>query len=44
MVQELFTSSGAGQASEIFRFASDVESDQRMEVDRMQLMLEGMSR
>jgi CubicO group peptidase (beta-lactamase class C family) len=44
MVEELFGSSGAGQVSEIFQFASEVESDQRMEIDRMQSLLEGEAR
>ena len=39
MVQELFASRGAGQDSEIFAFASDVDADQRMEIDRMGAML-----
>ena len=39
MVKELFASPGAGQESEIFAFASDVDSDQRMEIDRMSAML-----
>jgi uncharacterized protein (DUF305 family) len=39
MVQELFSSPGAGQEVEMFAFASDVESDQRMEIDRMGAML-----
>ena len=39
MVQELFASPGAGQESEIFAFASDVDADQRMEIDRMGAML-----
>jgi uncharacterized protein (DUF305 family) len=39
MVQELFASPGAGQESEIFAFASDVDADQRMEIDRMRAML-----
>ncbi len=39
MVQELFSSPGAGQESEIFAFASDVDADQRMEIDRMGAML-----
>ncbi|HXG87440.1 MAG TPA: DUF305 domain-containing protein [Vicinamibacterales bacterium] len=38
MVQELFASPGAGQESEIFAFASDVDADQRMEIDRMSAM------
>ena len=39
MVQELFASPGAGQESDIFAFASDVDADQRMEIDRMGTML-----
>jgi uncharacterized protein (DUF305 family) len=39
MVQELFSTPGAGQESEIFAFASDVDADQRMEIDRMRSML-----
>ena len=39
MVQELFASPGAGQESDIFAFASDVDADQRMEIDRMGNML-----
>jgi uncharacterized protein (DUF305 family) len=39
MVQELFAVPGAGQESEIFAFASDVDADQRMEIERMAAML-----
>jgi uncharacterized protein (DUF305 family) len=39
MVDELFSRAGAGQESEIFAFASDVEADQRAEIDRMGSML-----
>jgi uncharacterized protein (DUF305 family) len=39
MVAELFSNPGAGQESEIFGFASEVEADQRMEIDRMGAML-----
>lgn len=39
MVKELFSNAGAGQESEIFAFASDVDADQRMEIDRMRAML-----
>jgi uncharacterized protein (DUF305 family) len=39
MVNELFSTPGAGQESEIFAFASDVDADQRMEIDRMGAML-----
>jgi uncharacterized protein (DUF305 family) len=44
MVQELFSSPGAGQEVETFAFASDVESDQRMEIDRMGAMLDEVMR
>lgn len=40
MVDELFSSPGAGQESDIFRFASDVDTDQRDEIFVMQTMLE----
>ena len=40
MVEELFSTPGAGQESEIFGFASDVDADQRMEIQRMAAMLE----
>ena len=39
MVKALFATPGAGQQSEIFAFASDVEADQQMEIDRMSAML-----
>ena len=39
MVTDLFSTFGAGQESEIFAFASDVDADQRMEIDRMGAML-----
>jgi uncharacterized protein (DUF305 family) len=39
MVKELYSSAGAGQESEIYAFASDVDADQRMEIDRMRGML-----
>jgi uncharacterized protein (DUF305 family) len=39
MVNELFSTPGAGQETEIFSFASDVDADQRMEIDRMRGML-----
>lgn len=44
MVDELFASAGAGQDSEIFAFASDVVSDQRMEIDRMGAMLKELQK
>ena len=40
MVQELFATTGAGQEPEIFAFANDVDADQRMEIDRMHIMLD----
>ena len=39
MVKELFSTAGAGQESDIFAFATDVEADQQMEIDRMVDML-----
>jgi uncharacterized protein (DUF305 family) len=39
MVKELFASPRAGQDAEIFAFASDVDADQSMEIDRMSAML-----
>ncbi len=39
MVEDLFATPGAGQESVIFDFASHVDSDQRMEISRMRMML-----
>ena len=39
MVDELFSTPGAGQQSDTFAFASDVDADQRMEIARMSAML-----
>jgi len=36
MVARLFSTPGAAQASEVYRFASDVDADQRAEIARMQ--------
>jgi uncharacterized protein (DUF305 family) len=44
MVQDLLSTPGAGQESEIFSFASDVEADQRMEIDRMGAMLKELQK
>lgn len=44
MVKELFAAPGAAQDSEMFAFASDVDADQRMEIDRMTAMLEELKR
>ena len=40
MVDDLFATTGSGQQSDIFTFASEVDADQRMEIDRMSAMLE----
>jgi len=40
MVKELFKSAGAGQDSDIFRFATDVDADQRDEIFVMQGLLD----
>jgi uncharacterized protein (DUF305 family) len=40
MVKELFATPGAGQDVQIFSFASDVDADQRMEIERMGAMLD----
>jgi uncharacterized protein (DUF305 family) len=42
MVDELFSTPGAGQESNIFAFASEVVADQRAEMDRMSAMLNAM--
>ena len=44
MVRELFATPGAGQESEIFTFASDIEADQRMEIARMVAMLKELEK
>jgi uncharacterized protein (DUF305 family) len=44
MVNDLFSQPGAGQESEIFAFASDVDADQRMEIDRMGAMLKELEK
>jgi uncharacterized protein (DUF305 family) len=40
MVTQLFGTAGAGQESDIFAFAADVDADQRMEIERMGGMLQ----
>jgi uncharacterized protein (DUF305 family) len=40
MVSELFLVSGAGQEPDIFKFASDVDADQNIEIGRMSTMLQ----
>jgi uncharacterized protein (DUF305 family) len=39
MVRDLFATPGGGQDPEVFAFASDVDADQRMEIDRMGALL-----
>jgi uncharacterized protein (DUF305 family) len=39
MVSDLFMREGAGQDTEVFAFASDVDADQRIEIDRMMTLL-----
>ena len=43
MVEKLFNTDGAAQDDRAFRLASDIQVDQRTEIDRMRLMLENMS-
>ena len=40
MVDELMASPGAGQEVDVFRIAAEVDSDQRIEIERMERMLE----
>ncbi|MDZ7690348.1 MAG: DUF305 domain-containing protein [Balneolaceae bacterium] len=42
MVENLFSTDGAAQDEEAFRLASDIQVDQRTEIERMNLMLERM--
>ena len=44
MVRELFAQGGAAQEAEIFAFASDVDADQRMEIQRMAAMLKELQK
>jgi len=44
MVDQLFKTPGAAQQSEIFSFATDVEADQRAEIDRMTAMLKELKK
>lgn len=41
MVAQLFGTPGGGQESAVFHIASEVDADQRMEIDRMRAMLDG---
>jgi uncharacterized protein (DUF305 family) len=44
MVKELYATAGAGQESEMYAFASDVDADQRMEIERMRAMWQQMQK
>jgi uncharacterized protein (DUF305 family) len=44
MVHDLFATAGAGQTPEIYSYASDVDADQRMEIDRMSAMLKELQK
>jgi uncharacterized protein (DUF305 family) len=44
MVGQLFATPGAGQDVSIFSYASDVDADQRMEIDRMGAMLKELQK
>jgi uncharacterized protein (DUF305 family) len=44
MVKNLFATTGAAQATDIFRFASDVDADQRAEITRMRALLSTKAR
>lgn len=43
MVDRLFATPGAGQEEYVFRFATDVSTDQTTEIERMKTMLEALS-
>ena len=42
MVKTLFSSPGAAQETATFRYASDVDTDQRIEIERMRKLLDSM--
>jgi uncharacterized protein (DUF305 family) len=44
MVQDLFATPGAGQDPTIYSYASDVDADQHMEIDRMGAMLKELQK
>ena len=44
MVHDLFATGGAGQTPEIFSYASDVDADQRMEIDRVGSLLKELQK
>jgi uncharacterized protein (DUF305 family) len=41
MVEELMKSHGAAQGDDMYKFVSDIEADQTIEIERMKKMLEG---
>jgi uncharacterized protein (DUF305 family) len=43
MVKDLFGTQGAGQAPEVFTFATDADADQRAEIKRMQSVLDAIT-
>ena len=43
MVKDLLDTAGAGQDAQLFIFATDVDSGQRAEIERMRNLLAGMS-
>jgi uncharacterized protein (DUF305 family) len=43
MVSALFSTTGAGQETAAFRFASDAQADQSAEIERMRAMLQAMT-
>ena len=43
MVDELFEADGAAQDGATFKLASDIQVDQRTEIDRMQMMLDALN-
>ena len=44
MVHDLFATAGAGQTPDIYSYASDVDADQRMEIDRMGSLLKELQK
>ena len=44
MVHDLFATEGAGQTPEMYSYASDVDADQRMEIDRMGSLLKELQK
>lgn len=44
MVKDLFATPGAGQQSELFGFATDIDAGQRAEIHRMQLILNSLTK